>query len=232
MRKAKILLVEDETDILEQNRRHLAWQGYDVDCAATLADARERLHSFAPDLILLDVMMPDGSGYDFCAEIRPLTAAPIVYLTCLDNNENIVHGLTGGGDDYITKPFSLDVLSARVLAHLRRAGLQGTGRIEAPPLSINLQSGQAFLDGEELPLTQKELQLLAFFATSAGRKFSVEQLYQGVWGGTAGVSLSAVKTHISNLRRKLETGTDAPFAIRSVRGEGYVFTRLIEEAEW
>ena len=91
---------------------------------------------------------------------------------------------------------------------------------------------EAFLDGEELPLTQKELQLLAFFATSAGRKFSVEQLYQGVWGGTAGVSLSAVKTHISNLRRKLETGTDAPFAIRSVRGEGYVFTRLIEEAEW
>lgn len=233
MRSARILLVEDEANVMENNRKHLSWQGYEVICAATLAGARDLLRKKPPDLILLDVLMPDGSGYDFCEEIRPQTSAPIIFLTCMDKNENIVHGLTGGGDDYITKPFDLNVLSARVVSQLRRAGLQGAGRIEVPPLSINLQSGLVTMSGSPVSLTQKELQLLAFLASSIGKEFSAEHIYEAVWSGPAVGAANTVIKHISSLRKKLGLdGEGSPFEIRFTRKQGYVFARLADEPGW
>lgn len=229
MKQARILIVEDEDEVRRTNKGYLEAQGYTVDCAGTLADAREVMDSFQPDLILLDVLLPDGSGYDFCAEIRKKTSVPIIYLTCMDKNENIVNGLALGGDDYIIKPYSLEVMSARVMATLRRSEANSVGRIELPPLSINLQNGQVTMDGMQVELSPKELQLLAFLASNIGKRFSAEEIFRSVWADASGVETNTVKTHISTLRKKLHLHNDAPFELRAVKNEGYVFTRLYEE---
>lgn len=226
-------MIEDEADVLHNNKKHLEQQGYTVDCAPTLADARVALRRALPDLVLLDVLLPDGSGYAFCEEIRALTTAPIIFATCMDQNENIIQGLKNGGDDYITKPFDLNVLSARVIAQLRRAGLSGAGKIEMPPLVIDLQKGKTTLRGSEVPLTQKEMQLLAFFVSHAGHEFSYENIYEAVWGDAFGDVTSTVKMRISSLRKKLQMDDDnCPFDLRFTRKKGYIFTKIMDEPEW
>lgn len=227
MRSPRILMIEDETDVLSLNKRHFEDQGYAVDTAKTLGEARTKLWERPPDLVLLDVMMPDGSGYDFCAELRKITTAPIIYLTCLGRNEDIVRGLMGGGDDYIIKPYNLNVLSARVMAQLRRQGITGAGRIELAPLTIDLHSGKATLNGEDIRLAPKELQMLAHLVSHAGREFSAEDLYRAVWGEPVGVYKNTVKTHIANLRRKLRLGDDSPFELSTTSARKYMFMKVM-----
>jgi DNA-binding response OmpR family regulator len=230
--KPRILLVEDEADTLFGVKKHLEGQGYEVTCAPTLGEARRSFRARPPDLVLLDVMMPDGSGYEFCEEVRKTSSIPVIYLTCLDGNEDVVRGLSDGGDDYITKPFDQNVLSARVVAQLRRANLSGAGRIELPPLVVDLLKGRATLKGETVDLSQKELQLLAFFASHPGRIFSSDELYEAVWSGVPEKTGDMVKTRISSLRKKLRFDREgSPFEIRSSKGKGYTFTRLVDEPE-
>ena len=181
MKQATLLMVEDEVDVLAINKEYFEGKGYEVVGAATLAQARFQLEEHNPDLILLDVMMPDGSGFAFCAELRQKTNAPIIFLTCRDENESVVKGLLQGGDDYVTKPYDLAVLAARVGAQLRRTGDMTAGRIELPPLSIDFLMGEASLDGVRIPLTQKELQLLGCFAMFAGRRLSYDEIYRRAW---------------------------------------------------
>ncbi|MDL2272958.1 response regulator transcription factor [Oscillospiraceae bacterium OttesenSCG-928-G22] len=227
MRKAKILLVEDEAAVLSLNKKHLEKQGYEIYCADTLAAARNMLWENPPDLIVLDVLMPDGDGYDFCAEIRRNTTAPILYLTCMDKDEHIVRGLMEGGDDYLTKPYNLDVLFARVMALLRRQGFANAGRIELPPLTIDLLTGRATLDGVEIPLSRKELQLLACLAGSMGRTFTATELYETLWGGEAdNAGLNAVYVHASNLRKKLGLDDASPFEFRSAKSGSYTLLKV------
>ncbi|HWR19497.1 MAG TPA: response regulator transcription factor [Clostridia bacterium] len=227
MRNPRILIVEDETDVLSLNRRHFEEQGYEVDTAKTLSEARTKLWERPPDLVLLDVMLPDGTGFDFCAELRKITTAPIIYLTCLGNNEHIIKGLMAGGDDYIVKPYNLDVLSARVMAQLRGRGLLSAGRVELPPLSIDLCSGRVTLDGEDIPLAQKEMQMLAHLASNAGKEFSAEDLYRAVWGEPIGAYKNTVKTHISNLRRKLKLDDGSPFELYMTSSRKYLFLKVM-----
>jgi DNA-binding response OmpR family regulator len=235
---AKILIAEDDREVLRNNKNHLEWQGYRVFTAETLGDARKAVASFQPDLILLDVQMPDGSGYDFCREIRMLTAAPIIYLTCRDASEDIIQGLTAGGDDYITKPFDLGVLSARVYAGLRRAmdynggSLKDVGIIELPPMTINMQNGGVTVDGEAIQLTPKELQLLAYLAAHAGREFNSRELLEAVWGDSPDITTGTVKKHISSLRKKMKFDDGSTFRIRCTRNRGYVFSKLMDKPEW
>ena len=129
MKKMKILMIEDDTNIISINREFFEAKDYEVFCALTLNHARFQLEECNPDLILLDVMMPDGSGYYFCTELRQKTNAPIIFLTCKDESENIVKGLFHGGDDYITKPYDLNVLNARVDTQLRRTRVMNDGKI-------------------------------------------------------------------------------------------------------
>jgi len=227
MHSLRILMVEDETDVLSLNKRYFEEQGYAVDAARTLGEARAKLWEHPPDLVLLDVMMPDGSGYDFCAEIREITTAPIIYLTCLGSDDHIVKGLMGGGDDYIVKPYSLDVLSARVVAMLRRHSLSGAGRIELPPLVIDLRSGRATLRGEDIALAQKEMQLLAHLASHAGQAFSAEQLYRAVWDEPVGVYQNTVRMHISNLKKKLKLDDGSPFELAMTSDRRYMLSKVI-----
>lgn len=120
MRRSTLLLVEDSKEVLEDNRKALVAAGYEVLAASTLAGARERLARRQPDLILLDVLLPDGNGVELCRELRDSTAAPILFLTSLGESEQIVEGLRAGGDDYVTKPYRMEELLARVEAQLRR----------------------------------------------------------------------------------------------------------------
>lgn len=226
MKRAKLLLVEDEADVLEINRGYFEGKGYEIICAATLAQARFHLEEHSPDLILLDVMMPDGSGFAFCAELRQKTNAPVIFLTCRDENESVVKGLLQGGDDYVTKPYDLNVLSARVAAQLRRAGVMTAGKVELFPLTIDFLSGEATLDGERIPLTQKELQLLGCFALFAGRRLSYAEIYRRAWGGSSPGAARTIAVHVANLRKKLGADGAGWFELTNSGKEEYIFSKV------
>ncbi len=231
IRKIKILIVEDETDILALNTRHLEAQGYEVIKASTLAQARAAIWERPPDLVLLDVLLPDGIGYDFCAEIRKTTKAPIIYLTCMTGNDDVIHGLSNGGDDYITKPYNLDVLSARVMAQLRRAGFGSIGRIELPPLTIDLAKGKVTLFEEEIVMSPKEMQLLAYLADNAGLAFTAEELYSRVWDDDSSTKVNTVRVRLSNIRTKLGLDDNSPFELLFTSDKRYVFQKVSYAAE-
>lgn len=225
MRKQRILIVEDETDVLDANCMFLESKGYEVLSAINLKEARNAVWEYPPDLILLDVMLPDGSGYDFCQEIKKYTAAPIIFLTCLNSREQILNGFSLGGDDYITKPYSMDILEARVVARLRNTTL-GSGIISLPPLKIDLHTSKVWLNGEEIVLSGKETQLLAFFAKNVGMSFLPEEIYQAVWGETTSTMNNTIRVHISNLRSKLRLNQDTSFEINLTPDKRYIFQRV------
>ena len=226
MKKAKLLLIEDEADVLEINREYFEGKGYETICAATLVQARFQLEEHAPDLILLDVMMPDGSGFDFCTELRQKTNAPIIFLTCRNENESMVNGFLQGGDDYVTKPYDLNVLSARVAAQLRRNGFRSAGIIELPPLTVDFLAGEAVLEGQHIPLTLKELQLLGCFALFAGQRLSAEEIYSRAWGEPSPGAVGTVKTHVANLRKKLRLDEGGWFELSSAGKSEYIFSKI------
>lgn len=226
-----ILLVEDEQSVSNLNRRHLEAAGYRVSAVQTIKEARAAVWERPPDLVILDVLLPDGSGYDFCREFRKLSTAPVLFLTCLGADGDVVRGLSSGGDDYLMKPYSMDVLLARVAAILRRNGLHG-GVIELPPLTIDLQTGKVMLCKEVIPLTPKETQLLAFFAANAGREFSPLELYNAVWGEDGGVEIGTVKAHISKLRNKLKLDDGSPFELSLTPEKKYLFLKVRYAEEW
>lgn len=225
-----ILLVEDEKAVSELNRRYLETAGYQVSAARTIKEARAAVWERPPDLVILDVLLPDGSGYDFCREFRELSTAPVLFLTCLDAAADVVRGLSLGGDDYLMKPYNMDVLLARVAAALRRAGARD-GVIELPPLKVDLRTGRVTLRGEAISLSPKETQLLAFFAANTGREFSPLEPYNAVWGEDGGAELGTVKAHISRLRSKLKLDDGSPFELSLTPEKKYLFLKVRFEGE-
>ncbi len=223
MRTGVILIVEDEPAVREINHRHLENLGYTVFSAGTIEDARRIAAENPPDLYLLDVLLPDGSGLDFCRELRTHTTAPVVFLTCLDENQDIIVGIEQGGDAYLTKPYDLNVLSAQIMAQLRRCGLGGGGKIEFPPLTVDLARGEAILEGKHISLSQKEVQLLAFLTSHAERSFTREELFREIWG--EGIDTGVVRKNISILRKKLELDVSSPIEILATPGGKYLLTR-------
>lgn len=226
MGQARILMVEDESDVLAINKEYLESQGYEVVGVQSLALARFHLEEQPPDLILLDVMLPDGLGWDFCRELRSQTNAPIIFLSCRDESESIVRGLLEGADDYITKPYDLNVLGARVAAQLRRAGIPTAGKIELFPLSIDLLSGDVVLEGRHISLTQKEIQLLSCFALFAGRRLSCAEISRRAWGGGIPSSSNTIAVHVANLRKKLRLDEGSYFELRNTGKEEYLFSKV------
>ncbi len=226
MKKAKLLLVEDDRDVLKINREFFESRGYETICTSTLAQARFQLEEHCPDLILLDVMMPDGTGFDFCSELRGKTNAPIIFLTCRDENESVIKGLLQGGDDYVTKPYDLNVLNARVAAQLRRAGFMSAGRAELFPLSVDFLSGEVSLNGRAVSLTKKELQLLGCFVLFAGRRLSCDEIYRRAWGGGSPGAARTIAVHVANLRKKLCLEEDGWFELTNTGKEEYTFSKI------
>ena len=221
MRNKTILLVEDDVMLLNSNSLLLERAGYDVLAAETLATAREHLKKITPNLIVLDIVLPDGNGLDFLRELRADSGIPVLLLTALNTNADMIKGLEAGGDDYLPKPFAVDIFLTRVKAMLRRAA-QIPETLNAGALSLSVPSGQAFFNGEDMLLTQKEFALLLLFAQHENRVLEAEYLYEKIWGHPMNDDAGAVRYHISRLRKKL---TDSGYTIASEYGGGYQFEK-------
>ncbi len=221
-----VLIVEDEVPLRESVARHLAASGFTAVEAGSVAAGLAAAWEHQPDVVLLDVLLPDGSGYDLCAKLRPITAAPIIYLTALGQDRNVVQGLATGADDYIPKPFSLEVLTARIQAQLRRTSAPRKGRIDLPPLHLDYLTGEVLLDGREINLTKMELQLLGFFATNVGVGATQAQLLTSVWRSKADIPTNTVRQTVSSLRRKLALDAGSAFELEFSADKRYVFRQV------
>lgn len=221
MKKATILIVEDDRDILSANRAALELEGYDVLTANTLSKGRSAVKELSPDLIILDILLPDGNGLSYCEEMRGKSDIRILFLSALNTREDVLAGLRVGGDDYISKPYDMDELLLRVEALLRRGKLIGQ---EEPPLRLGVlefdfASHRALLHGMDILLKPKEFALLAALAREPGKTLPASELYKKVWGLDMVGDAHTVKEHISRIRIKL--GKECEFLIVSERGKGY-----------
>ncbi|MDL2232427.1 response regulator transcription factor [Ruminococcaceae bacterium OttesenSCG-928-L11] len=223
MPNAAILLVEDNPRIQLANKDILELMGYEVAIVMSLAEARAHMAVKMPDAIVLDIMLPDGNGLDFLAELRRTSDLPVLLLTALASTDDTVNGLARGADDYLAKPYDYKVLAARVEALLRRANTMPQ-MLHKGVLTFNVLSGQAFLRGEDMLLTQKEFSCLLLLAQNENRSLSAEYLYETVWRQPIVGDTQAVRSAVMRLRGKLD---GSGYAIVRQRGMGYVFQREI-----
>ncbi|MDO4554869.1 MAG: response regulator transcription factor [Lachnospiraceae bacterium] len=216
-----VLLVEDNEKILYGNKRMLEWAGYTIETALTLAQARQKLGTIHPDCIVLDIMLPDGNGLKFMKELRQSINAgiPVLLLTGLNTQEDILRGLKSGGDDYLTKPYDMSILLARLEALIRRSK-RVPEQIHMEPFTLDISSGIAMLNGSDLLLAQKEFALLLIFVQHPSHNISGEYLYEKVWGQPMEGNTNALKSTIKRLRDKT---SGSGWQITWTRGEGYCF---------
>ena len=233
--RGRILVVDDEPAIREVVSLNLQAEGYEVTTAGDTADARAAFEREQFVLAILDVMLPDGDGFELARTLRERSDIPIMMLSARDTDVDKAVGLGVGADDYLTKPFSPIELVARVKAHLRRyasgGGLAGgrAGRdaaaavIEAGAVRIDLSRRRVSVRGVDVDLTAKEFDLLSMLAEHPGRVYTKAQIYERVWGEAAIGDLSTVQVHIRRLRTKIEEHPDEPALIATVWGIGYRF---------
>ncbi|MDZ5712671.1 response regulator transcription factor [Jeotgalibacillus haloalkalitolerans] len=235
MQDAKILIVDDEIAISQMLYTILKKEQFRfIDTAATAAEALGKCKNKRYDLILLDVMLPDRTGFDICPLIRETTDAPIFFLTARSTDLDKLSGFALGADDYITKPFNPLEVVARVKAHLKRkTGYlpeQQSSYYEYGPLTVNKMSGTVTVNGRKIDLPAQVYQLLVFFCQHPNQLFSKNQLYEKVWGEEFLGEDNTVMVHIRKLREKIEENPGKPKLIITVRGLGYkLVTEEIEE---
>jgi two-component system OmpR family response regulator len=220
-RTSRILVVDDEDNItflLDAALRHF---GFDVRLAATGRDALKEVEQFAPDVVLLDVMLPDLDGFEIVRRMRTNgTKVPVLFLTARDAVEDKVRGLTLGGDDYVTKPFSLEEVVARIQVILRRQGMAtGSSRLQLADLEMDDDAHVVRRAGHTIDLSPTEYKLLRFLLLNAGRVLSRNQILDHVWQYDFGGHATVVETYISYLRKKVDFAQ--PALIHTVRGVGY-----------
>lgn len=221
----KILIVDDEKMMTDLLSNHLRDCGYDTFVANNSSEAAALLQKL-PDLIILDINMPGTNGLELCKNIRNHTACPILFVTARITEQDKINGFQYGGDDYITKPFSLNELTARVAAHLRRdeRGKNKPNILTSNELLVNLSERTVFYNGTEIPFSKREFELIEFLITNANQVFDRERIYERVWGYEAEGDSGVVKEHIRKIRSKLHkiTGNDY---IETVWGVGYKWNR-------
>ncbi|WP_042415748.1 response regulator transcription factor [Streptacidiphilus anmyonensis] len=228
--EASLLVVDDEPNIRELLSASLRFAGFRVASAATGAEAVASVQRSRPDLVVLDVMLPDVDGFALVKRLRDDSdrdKIPVIFLTAKDGVEDKISGLTAGGDDYVTKPFSLEELIARIRAILRRTGGPADdGRLVVADLELDLVGHQVHRAGRPVSLSPTEFKLLEYLMTNTGRVVSKMQILDHVWAYDFGGDLSIVESYISYLRRKMDSGADGtPKLIHTVRGVGYVLRR-------
>jgi two-component system OmpR family response regulator len=218
----RVLVVDDEPHIVEVIAMALRFQGFTVETAATGHEAIAAVTRFKPHLMVLDVMLPDMEGFEVAERLGAQRAGvPIIFLTARDSTEDKVRGLTGGGDDYMTKPFSLEELVARIRTILRRSGQAApeSGRLVFEDLELDEESHEVTRAGTEIELTATEYRLLRYLMLNPRRVMTRAQILDNVWDYDFGGDGRVLETYISYLRKKLDA--HGPPLIRTVRGVGY-----------
>jgi two-component system, OmpR family, response regulator len=221
--EARLLVVEDDANILELLSASLRFAGFGVTTATSGTAAVDAARAERPDLIVLDVMLPDLDGFEVIRKLRGGgTRTPVVFLTARDTTEDKIRGLTLGGDDYVTKPFSLEELTARIRAVLRRTGggEQAGGRLTFADLELDEEAHEVWRDGGRISLSPTEFKLLRYLMANAGRVLSKGQILDHVWSYDFRGDDSIVESYISYLRRKVDFVE--PRLIHTLRGVGYV----------
>ena len=223
----KVLAVEDDANLLEVIKYNLRKEGYEVVAAGDGEQALEAARREKPDLIVLDIMLPKINGFEVCRILRREMTVPIIMLTAKADETDKIVGLEIGADDYMTKPFSIRELLARIRAMLRRSKMIEPPIVRAPesmkigPLEIDIARHRASLSGTALELTPKEFDLLVFLATNKGLVFNREQLLEKVWGYDFAGDTRTVDVHIRWLRQKIEADPAHPKLLVTIRGTGY-----------
>ena len=224
MTMSKILLLEDDLGLVSGLTFALRKQGYALDVARTLAEADALWADGKYDLLVLDVSLPDGTGFAFCEKVRRTSQVPIIFLTASDEETSIIMGLDMGGDDYITKPFKLGVLLSRVHALLRRASAFSAPdtELQSNGIRVMLLQGQAFKNGRPLELTAAEYKLLCLFMRHPNTVLTKEQILDALWDCEGNyIDSSTLTVYMRRLRMKIEDDPGSPQMLVTVRGLGY-----------
>ena len=222
MNAPRVLVVDDEPQIVRGLKIILRGAGYAVEAAETKADALAALAARPPDALVLDLVLPDGQGVDVCREVRTWSQLPIVVLSAVGDEREKVRALDAGADDYITKPFGTDELLARLRAVLRRSGDGGSSPvIELGELVIDLTDRSVSRGGEPIHLTRIEFELLRVLAQHHGRLVTHRQLLQEVWGPEYGAETHYLRVHVAHIRSKLEPDPSRPTYVITEPGVGY-----------
>lgn len=221
---SKILLLEDDLSLVNGLTFAFQKQGYELDVAQTIVEANTLWADGKYDLLVLDVSLPDGTGFEFCKKVRQVSKVPIIFLTASDEEMNIIMGLDIGGDDYITKPFKLGVLVSRINALLRRTkafGSVGT-ELQSNGIKVLLLQGQAFKNGELLDLTAAEYKLLCLFMKNPNMVLTKEQILDKLWDCEGNyIDSNTLTVYMRRLRMKIEDNPSEPQMLLTVRRMGY-----------
>lgn len=224
MANEKILIVEDDIDIMEVLSFSISSAGFTAIKATTISEGWNNCQKHQPDLILLDVNLPDGNGFELAKKIRTISDAILIFVTVNSLIDHKLEGFDVGADDYITKPFIPKELIARIQAHMkRRTPPQKENILHIDNLTINFDTKNIYKDGALLNLFTKEKQLLFYLVENANSVLSIEQLINHVWGYDGVADSKTLSVHISTLRRKIENTPSKPLRIQTVRGFGYTF---------
>jgi two-component system KDP operon response regulator KdpE len=221
----RVLVVDDEPQILRALRTSLRGAGYEVDTAETAEEALTQLAVSPPDAVILDLVLPDGRGTDIARELRTWSNVPVIVLSVVGDESEKVAALDAGADDYVTKPFGIDELLARLRAALRRGEPSGEPVVEIGALSIDLEKRSVHVDGKLVQLTPHEFELLRALARNPGKLMTHSALLREVWGRAYGDESHYLHVYVSQLRRKLEPDPARPRYILTEPGAGY---RLVD----
>ncbi len=229
LKNKEILVIDDDPNLVRLIEYTFSKAGIVVHTAESGEEGLRQFYVQQPDLIILDVMMPEMDGWEVCARIRQISDVPIIFLTALDREENVVRGLDCGAVDYVVKPFGPKVLVARVQAALRQAELT-SGQRKAPTyhddyLTIDLETRRVFVRGEPVKLTATEYQLMAYLVQNASQVLSFQQILENVWGSEYDDCVNYVHVYMWHLRNKLEEDPKDPRYLLTEHGVGYRFQR-------
>jgi DNA-binding response OmpR family regulator len=224
----RILVIEDDVNIAELQRDFLQLNGYAVDIVSDGEQGLKQALTGAYDLITVDLMLPHRHGFEIVKEVRRVMEIPLIIISARGEDIDKIRGLGYGADDYLTKPFSLTELAARIKSHLQRyerllGKKTGSGLISRGGLEINTESHQVYVNGRETPMTAKEYELLVFLASNPNIVFSKDRLYDAIWGEDYCGEIATVAVHIQKIRKKIEKDPSNPEYIETLWGTGYRF---------
>ena len=219
----RLLIVEDDRGIATLLHHNLTIDGFEVRLAATAHDALRECQDFAPDLVLLDIQLPDGNGFELCRVLRQGGRRPVIFVSARGQRSDKVRGLDLGADDYVTKPFDIEELVARIHAVLRRTR-PSLEQISLGEITVDFVESRASRGSSDIPLTRRELDLLRYLAERSGAPVRRDELLAEIWGVHDGSTTRAVDFAVARLRKKIERDPHAPRYLKTAHGDGYSLT--------